>query len=133
MRTPLYLSVILCTLLTSGCALTQQAVNTAEVGAAGNERYHVLVQKAFDGKAVLKDDGIAPITADEWKSTPKSVRVLVDRLLNGLSTNRFAFYSITFQLDEGPDPETLELKPVKIPDVEEDENAGLIDGNGDNQ
>jgi hypothetical protein len=133
MRTPLILTLFLCTLLLSGCAsLPQKAAETAEVGAAGNERYLVLTQKAFSGDAVFEKDGLEPITSDEWKATPNSVRVLVSRLLNGLGTNRFAFYSIAFQLDEGPDPETLGLRPVEVPEVE-DESAGLIDGNGDSQ
>lgn len=131
MRKPLVLSLVLCTLLTSGCALTSEAINTAEVAAAGNERYHALAQKAFDGDAVLEEDAIAPITKDEWKGTPKSVQILVDRLLNGLGANLHAFRSISFQLGEGADPDTLDKPKVTPPEV--DESAGLIDGNGDNQ
>lgn len=131
MRKPLILSLLLCTLLSSGCALTSDAINTADVAAAGNERYHTLVQKAFDGEADLEKDAIAPITKDEWKGTPKSVQILVDRLLNGLGANLHAFRSISFQLGGGVDPDTLEKPKVTPPEV--DESAGLIDGNGENQ
>jgi hypothetical protein len=127
MRKLLYLPILLC-FLSTGCALTDDAIKTAEVAAAGNERYHVLAQKALDGDAVLEKDGVKPITKAEWGATPGSVKFLIDRLLNGLSVNRKAFYSIAFQLDGGVDPETLELKPVAMPGGESD---GLIDG--DNQ
>jgi hypothetical protein len=124
--------VFLCSLFFSGCSVTHKAVATADVAAAGNDRYHTLVQKAFDGTADMDEDGLLPIKADEWKAAPKSVRVLVDRLLNGLNTNRFAFYSIKFQLGEGADPDTLGLEPISPPEVP-DENAGLLDGPGDGQ
>ena len=123
MRKLLILPVLLC-VLSTGCALTQEAINTADVAAAGNERYHVLAQKALDGKAVLADDKVAPITTAEWNSTPPSVRLLVDRLLNALGVNRHAFYSIKFQLDGGKDPATLELKPVSVPKVEAEGGGG---------
>lgn len=127
-RSSLLLLTILC-LFFSGCKVTDKAIATADVAGAGNDRYHTLVGKAFDGTADLEKDGLDSITAEEWKATPKPVRILVDRLLDGLHTNRFAFYSIRFQLDAGPDPETLDLKPFALPEVP-DENADLI---GDGQ
>lgn len=122
-RFPALLAVILCAFF-SGCAVTQEAVNTAEVAAAGCERYHVLAQEAFDG-TIDPEKGLLPITTEEWSGTPKSVRVLVGRLLGSLDTVRYAFYSISFQLDSGPDPATLELKTVIPPEVP-DENDDLL-------
>jgi hypothetical protein len=130
-RRSLFLLTALC-LFFSGCAVTDKAIATAEVAAAGNDRYHALAQQALDG-TVDPEKGLLPITAEEWKATPKSVRILVSRLLNGLGVNRHAFYSISFQLNSGADPDTLDLKPVTVPKVA-DENADLLaDPPGDGQ
>jgi hypothetical protein len=117
------LPAILC-FMTTGCTVTDKAIATAEVAAAGNDRYAELAQKALDGTAVFAGDGLHPITGDELKATPESVKHLINKLLDGLHSNRFAFYSISFQLGEGDDPDTLGLGgPVEIPD----ENADLLE------
>ena len=130
-RISLFLLAVTLSVFLAGCTVTDKAIATAEVAAAGNDRYHELAQQALDG-TVDPDDGLLPIKAADWEATPKSVRVLVARLLNGLHTNRHAFYSIGFQLGAGPDPDTLGLKPVSVPEAP-DENADLIDPPGDGQ
>ena len=119
-RIPALLAAVLCVFF-SGCAVTQEAINTAEVAAAGTERYIELSQKAFDG-TIDPEKGLLPVTSEEWAGTPKSVRTLVERLLGALDTHRYAFYSISFQLNSGPDPSTLNLAPVIAPDVPEDKD-----------
>jgi len=109
---------------TLGCAtVPDKALDTARTTAAGNDRYTALVIKALAGKTSLEKDGIASVSTDDLKKTPKPVLGLVKRLLEALHTNRFAWHSALFQVDKGPDPETLELKPVKLPD----ESDGLLE------
>jgi hypothetical protein len=122
-RIPLFILVAILCVFSSGCTVTDKAIATAEVAAAGNDRYAELAQKALDNKAVLADDGLLPISAADLHGTPKSVLLLVEKLLDGLDSNRFAFYSISFQLGEGKDPKLLTLEPVTIPD----ENADLLE------
>ena len=87
-----------------GCAATEAAIKTAESMAVGGERYYDLAK------------------------TPASVRGMLGLLLESLHANRVGANSILFQLDDGPDPATLDLKPVAMPAVK-DENADLL---GDN-
>jgi hypothetical protein len=123
MRQSALIVLTLCLVSLSGCAATDEAIKTAEVAAAGNDRYVALAQKALDNKAELEKDGVLPISSADLKATPKSVRHLVEKLLDGLGSNRFAFYSISFQLGEGKDPKLLVLESVVFPDT----NADLLD------
>jgi hypothetical protein len=129
MRHSALIILAICLAFLSGCAVTDEAIATAEVGAAGNDRYVELAQKALDNKAVFEKDGLLPISEADLKATPKSVRLLTEKLLDGLHSNRFAFYSISFQLGEGKDPKLLVLEPVTFPD----ENADLLDPPEDTQ
>jgi len=95
-----------------GCRVTDEAIATAQVAAAGNDRYTALVQEVLAGTA--KDKNGPPVTPEDLKNTPGSVRVLLGRLLGTLHVNRYAWHSVLFQLNEGPDPELMGLKPVTI-------------------
>jgi hypothetical protein len=116
------LALALATSLLTGC-VTDTAI-TAEVAAAGNDRYTQLATEVLDGSVDAKNG--PPITKEEVEKTPASVRKFVNRLLVALHVNRFAWHSVLFQLNKGPDPETLGLEPVKLPDVK-DENDKLIE------
>ena len=116
----LVLALVLC----SGCAVTDKAAGTAQVAAAGNDRYLMLAGQALDG-SVDPEMGLLPISPDQLAATPKPVRLLVERLLDAVNTNRHAFYSISFQLNKGPDPDTLGLTPVELPG----ENDDLLEDN----
>jgi hypothetical protein len=120
-RLPTLTALALALCLFSGCAVTDAAIRTAEVGAAGNDRYAELATKALAGEANMATDGLMPVSPEDLSATPDSVKVLVSKLLGGLHANRVAFHSITFQLNAGPDPETLGLKPVAIPSLSDDD------------
>ena len=103
-------------LLFSGCAVIEKAASTAKVAAVGNERYLELAQKALDGTAE-PDTGVLPISKEAWANSPKPVRLLVERLVEALEGNRYAFYSIAFQLDRlSTDPNLLNLPKTKMPE-----------------
>lgn len=108
--------VLLVAFFLSGCAVTDEAIKTATVAAAGNDRYTVIVAKAFDGTATTRADGVAPITSKHLADTPPQVRLLIRRLLDALHVNRVVSHSLKFQLDAGPDPKGLRLRPVALPD-----------------
>jgi hypothetical protein len=122
------LSLFAAVLLLGGCctAVPQKALDTAVTAAAGNDRYTELTTPALQGKTDLKKDGIAPVSEDDLKKTPASVRGLVRRLLEALHTNRHAWHSALFQIDKGPDPQKLNLKPVELPAIKKDPNKGLL-------
>lgn len=121
-------SLALTLVLLTGCCVKQAAVDTGQATAAGNDRYTQLVTLSLTGQSNLMRDGIAPVSTNDLKSTPRSVRGLVTRLLQALHTNRVSSHSILFQLNEGPDPDTMGLEPVKLPTFK-DENDGLLEGN----
>lgn len=98
-----------------GCKVTDKAIDTAKTAAAGNDRYTTLAAKALAGEASMATDGVAAISRQDLAETPQSVKVLLSRLLESLATNRFAWHSVLFQLDEGQDPATLGLEPVELP------------------
>jgi hypothetical protein len=121
-RTLLALTLAACLL---GCSTVKDAaINTAEVAAAGNDRYTELATQVLDG-SVDQKNGPA-VTKEDLEKTPASVRTFLNRLLTALHVNRFAWHSVLFQLDKGPDPETLGFKPVKLPEPE-DENDELLE------
>lgn len=104
----------------SGCAVTDEAIKTATVAAAGNDRYTAIMIKAFDGTARTRVDGVAPVTSQHLANTPPQVRLILRRLLNALHVNRVVSHSLKFQLDAGPDPVTLKLRPLALPDFRKD-------------
>jgi hypothetical protein len=110
-----------------GCAVTSQAIDTVKVQAAGNDRYTTLTIKALKGESTLKDDGIAPVSADDLASTPTAVKGMLQRLLEALHTNRLAAHSTLFQLNEGPDPDEMGLAPVALPSPDDDDSDLLED------
>jgi hypothetical protein len=107
----------------AGCRVTDAAIDTAKTAAAGNDRYTDLASQAFAG-TVDPSLGISPVTSEEFLGSPKSVQVLVQRLLESMHVNRVAWHSVVFQLDEGPDPATMNLQPVSAPAASDD----LLDG-----
>ena len=120
-RVTLFLFALAATLLIGGCAVPDAARTTAETAAAGNDRYTTLASMAFDGSATIAEHGIAPVSSEDLAATPEPVQVLLDRLLNSLHVNRLAWHSLLFQLDLGPDPETLGLTPLALPAGETDD------------
>lgn len=98
----------------AGCCVTDAAIDTASTAAAGNDRYTDLAQQAF-ACTIDPSMGLAPVTTQEFMQSPQSVQVLVKRLLQSLHVNRVAWHSILFQLNEGPDPSTMNLQPVAPP------------------
>lgn len=111
-----------------GCAATEAAIKTAESMAVGGERYYDLATSSFAGGTSLEVEGIASVSTADLAKTPASVRGMLGLLLESLHANRVGANSILFQLDGGPDPATLDLKPVAMPAVK-GENADLL---GDN-
>lgn len=94
------------TMLVAACTCaTQEAINTAEIAAAGNDRYHTLVQ-----------DGLDTLPPGDLERTPERVRELLQRTLNSLYVNRVAWHSVLFMLDAGDDPAKLDLAPIKLPE-----------------
>lgn len=125
----LFVLALLCALLGGCTAVPDKALDTAKTAAAGNDRYTALVTAALAGKTDLKKDGIAPVPQADLDKTPLSVRILLQRLLEALHTNRFAWHSALYQVDEGKDPQTLDLKPVELPPPpKKDPSTGLLDG-----
>ncbi len=112
-------ALLLFVVFLSGCAGTA-AIKTATMAAAGNDRYTMIVTKAFDGTARVKSEGVAPVTSKDLLDTPPAVRLLLRRLLNALHVNRVVSHSLKFQLDAGPDPSTLKLRPLALPDFRRD-------------
>lgn len=107
-------ALLILALLVTGCVALDAAVNTSKAGAAGNDRLLQLTNEALDG-TVDFSAGLAPITSEDVAETPDSVALLVSSLLKALHANRFAFHSIVFQLDAGPDPNELSLVPATWP------------------
>ena len=120
-----YAAALLLVLLFSGCAVTSEAIETAQTQAAGNDRYTTLVVAALANGTDLERDGIAPVSTDELVKTPVAVRGLIGRLLEALHANRFAAHSLVFQLDAGPDPEGLGLRAVELPAVPDEDDDVL--------
>lgn len=110
------ISVLALVLALAGCRVTDKAINTAQAAAASNDRYTTLTLKAFAGESSLAIDGIAPVSSTDLAETPAPVQGLISRLLEALHANRFASHGILFQLNEGPDPKTLKLTPVQLPE-----------------
>ncbi len=108
-------------LLTAGCsALPEKAIATTKATAAGNDRYTELAIMALEGKTDLKQHGIASVSTKDLAATPKSVRGLVNALLQALHVNRVSAHSVLFQINEGPDPEKLGLSPIRLPSPDDD-------------
>lgn len=99
----------------AGCKVTQEAIETLSAQASGNDRFSALAEEALSGKADGRN-GVAAISTSDLDQTPHSVRLLLQRLLDSVAANQFASRSVLFQLNEGPDPVTLEIVPVKIQD-----------------
>lgn len=112
--------LIALTAFTSGCwsVATEAVIDTTAVGVASSERYHELASKVVAGENA---GGVAGITSADLAATPPRVKTLTQKLLNALHANRFSWHSIQFQLDEGPDPKHLNLKPIQLPGDENDE------------
>lgn len=104
--------LFVCLLLLVGCRVTDEAINTAKVAAAGNDRYTAIVVQILDGTVDAKNG--PRVTQEDLRNTPGSVRILLNKLLGAMHVNRFAWHSVLFQLDEGADPETMNLAPVVI-------------------
>jgi len=122
---PVLLALVI---LLAGCSCAKDAaMNTAEVAAAGNDRYYTLATAILDG-SVDAENGPA-VTEADLTATPASVREFVVKLLTALHVNRVAWHSMLFQLDLGPDPDSLELLPVVLPEQEKptDENDELLE------
>lgn len=115
-RLALALVLVVVLVSSAGCRVTDAAIATEKAVADGNDRYHDLAQQAFDG-TIGPDLGLAPVTTAEFLASPRSMQILVHRLLDSLHANRFAAHSVLFQLDEGPDPATLNLQPVQAPPI----------------
>ena len=117
-------ALIVSLVLLSGCCASEAALNTAQVAAAGNDRYTDLSVQILDGSV---DDTNGPaVNEEDWAETPASVREFMRKLLDALHTNRFAWHSILFNLDVGPDPNTLALEPVALP-ATTDEDDDLLE------
>ena len=115
------IAVLFVALAMSGCVSTD-AVNTAKVAAAGNDRYYTLSTQTLDGS--VKEENGPAITKAELAKTPPSVKKFLGKLLGALHVNRHAFHSILFQLDEGSDPKDMGLSPAALPADENDDLAG---------
>jgi len=113
------LPVLFCMAL-SGCRVTDEAIATAQVAATGNDRYTALVLEVLYGQPDAKNS--PRVTPEDLKNTPGSVRILLNRLLGTLHVNRYAWHSVLFQLNEGPDPELMSLTPVTVKLVTTDGN-----------
>jgi hypothetical protein len=126
-RTALLLLAFVLVLGSAGCTVTDKAIDTAKTAAAGNDRYTTLTIKALKGESDLAEDGIAPVSAEDLIKTPAAVRGLIERLLEALHTNRFAWHSELFQLGQGPDPDGMGLVPVALPKKPDDDSDLLED------
>lgn len=122
-----FVLLALVTLSLSACcaSLPEKAIDTVKSQAAGNDRYTELVTLALAGEADFEEHGIASVSHDDVASTPAPVRVLIQRLLDALHTNRFAAHSALFQLDLGSDPAGL-FEPIEFPGPP-DESDGLLE------
>lgn len=127
-----YIVTLVLIALLSGCAcVTDRAIKTAEVAAAGSDRLTDLVHKALEEKADLQRDKIASVSPQDLASSPASVQVLLQKLLNAVHAHRYAWHSVLFQLDEGVDPAKLDLEAIRLPSVNEELGDFLGDESGE--
>lgn len=107
--------LVVLVLALSGCCVADKALETAEAAAAGSERYTLLASQALAG-TIGANMGLEPVSPEDLKKAPPNVRLLISRLFEALHSNRFAWHSLLFQLNKGPDPATLKLEVIELRD-----------------
>ena len=112
--TKLYLIPLLAVLLiSSGCTVTEAARKQIEVTAAAVDAYDGLIRATLDGSIDPKKG--KPVSKADLVATPASVKELLKHLLNSYSVIRRSAHQLHFAVG-GPDPTTLDLKPLKLPE-----------------
>jgi len=102
---------ILCILgLLSGCGISRAVKDHIDTEAA-----------AHDGYTRLIEQDIGDLSTDDISKTPRRVRLLVNHLLEAIYLGRESWHSIRFNVNDGPNPDTLELYPPIFPEPAEEE------------
>jgi hypothetical protein len=107
------LAILLALVLLTGCTCSAVKGQITE-SVTANQKYDALIRATLEG-TIKPEDG-QPVTADELKATPNSVRALLLNVTRALYLNKKGWHQAAFALELGPDPKTLDLTAPKLPE-----------------